>query len=367
MKKFLPKSLYNILELFLSNNKMLYLVGGCVRDYIINPNEYSPKDFDLCTDAFPDEISKIIGNKYKYSIHGEAFNVVKVYTKDYPEGYEIATFRSDVYDGKIGKTRNPDIVYSDIKGDSERRDFTMNAIYYDLSTDNFIDYHNGISDIKSGIIRFVGNPYERLKEDPLRALRAIRFKLQYGFNFEKDVDEALKNVDLSYISRERIFDNNIGELVKSYNKIDDKKLLFIELNKYLLVSKILYHRKKRDIIIDCSSLEIFLYKNIDFENYTIDPYYVVLALKVDRDIAKKVAFLYKLRGNDICEENIRSFIKNISLFSIKESELIEIGFDKNLAKKLTTFKLSIKPLENISNYEQGKYLNKMEYEIFKSS
>ena len=116
----IPKSIKEISILFKENGKELYLVGGAVRDFLNNEN---PKDFDLCTNATPDEILNIIGNKYKTTEQGKSFGVIVIYTKDQPMGIEVATFREDIYDDKLGITRNPEVKFSTIEKDVLRRDF----------------------------------------------------------------------------------------------------------------------------------------------------------------------------------------------------------------------------------------------------
>jgi len=171
MWSIIPQSVKELQQLFKSNGKKLYVVGGAVRDFL---NKEKPKDFDLCTDALPDEVLKILGNKYKTNLQGKAFGVVVVYTEDEPSGMEIATFRSDVYDGKLGMTRNPDVKFTTIDQDVLRRDLRINGLFYDLDKKEIVDLVGGIDDIKNGVIGMIGDPDLRIKEDPLRILRAIR-------------------------------------------------------------------------------------------------------------------------------------------------------------------------------------------------
>ena len=167
----IPQSVKDLHDLFSEQGKKLYLVGGSVRDFLTGDK---PKDFDLATDALPDEVLQIIGNKYKTNLQGRAFGVVVVYTKDQPEGMEIATFREDVYDDKLGTTRNPDVKFTNIEQDVLRRDLRINGLFYDLEKREIVDLVGGIEDIKSRTISMIGDPDLRIKEDPLRILRAIR-------------------------------------------------------------------------------------------------------------------------------------------------------------------------------------------------
>ena len=171
MWSIIPDSVKELQLLFKSTGKKLYVVGGAVRDFLTGD---TPKDFDLATDALPDEVLEILGKKYRTNLQGRAFGVVVVFTDEVPEGMEIATFRSDIYDGKLGKSRNPDVKFTTIDQDVLRRDLRINGLFYDLDKKEIVDLVGGIDDIKNGVIGMIGDPDLRIKEDPLRILRAIR-------------------------------------------------------------------------------------------------------------------------------------------------------------------------------------------------
>ena len=161
LKLNIPSDIKKLHKLFKKNGKQLYVVGGAVRDAILGK---SPKDFDLTTDAKPDEVLAIAKQGGFKSVEvGKQFGVVVV------GGHEIATFRKD-----IGKGRRPDAVdYTDIKGDVKRRDLTINALFYDIGKGTIVDLVGGIKDLKKKKIRTVGTPEKRFDEDPLRKLRAV--------------------------------------------------------------------------------------------------------------------------------------------------------------------------------------------------
>ena len=167
----IPDSVKELHKLFQGKGRKLYLVGGSVRDFLTGDK---PKDFDLATDALPDEVLEIVGDKYRTNLQGRAFGVVVVYTKEVPEGMEIATFREDLYGGKLGMTRNPDVKFTTIEEDVLRRDLRINGLFYDLDKKEIVDLVGGVDDIKNGVIGMIGDPDLRIKEDPLRILRAIR-------------------------------------------------------------------------------------------------------------------------------------------------------------------------------------------------
>ena len=166
----LPEGLKILLAELLNNGIKPYLVGGCVRDLILGRE---PHDFDLCSASEPLDIVKFaVENKHPYNIIGIDYGTVTVFVDGV--GYEITTFRKETgyTDG-----RHPDNVSyaSNIEEDLKRRDFTINALAYDVENDNIIDLFDGVSDIKNKNIKCVGEPSERFSEDHVRILRASRF------------------------------------------------------------------------------------------------------------------------------------------------------------------------------------------------
>jgi len=197
----LPSDLLNISNQFKLEKFQLYVVGGSVRDALQNKD---PKDYDLATNATPDEVISILKSNPKNKIMeiGKAFGVVVVIT---PEGneYEIATFRKD---GSAG--RRPDSVeFTTIENDVMRRDLTINALFYDIEKEEIVDYVGGITDIENNVVKAVGTASLRFSEDRLRILRAIRFAAKMGSSLDDDTEFAIKNDNnLSGVSPERIRD-----------------------------------------------------------------------------------------------------------------------------------------------------------------
>jgi tRNA nucleotidyltransferase/poly(A) polymerase len=177
----LPNSVLKMNQIFKENGYELYVVGGAVRDLLYG-NE--PKDFDLATNAKPEEIKSIL-NMYRTIELGEQFGIVNVVTED--GQYEIATFRKD-----IGKGRRPDSVeFTTIDQDVKRRDLTINALFYDIDKGEVVDLVGGIGDIETNVVRTVGSAIERFDEDKLRVLRALRFAARVGSNVDKDIEDAI--------------------------------------------------------------------------------------------------------------------------------------------------------------------------------
>jgi tRNA nucleotidyltransferase/poly(A) polymerase len=194
-----PGDLRPIVDMFNTSGHDLYIVGGAVRDALMNK---TPKDYDLATDADPDRVLEVLSQdpELRTDLTGKAFGVVRVKTPD-GEEYEIATFRRD-----IGKGRRPDAVeFTSIEEDVSRRDLTINALFYDLSTGEVVDYVGGIDDIQNKIVKAVGDPVERFDEDRLRILRAVRFAARMGSDLDPETESAiLEDSALTGVATERI-------------------------------------------------------------------------------------------------------------------------------------------------------------------
>lgn len=175
-----------------------YWAGGTVRDLLMGKE---PHDYDIATSAKPDEIEDILEKTIPI---GKKFGVIIAIQAGHK--FEVATFRSD---SSYTDGRRPDaIFFTNAKEDALRRDFTINGMFYDPLTDKIFDYIGGQDDLKKKIVKFIGKPSERVKEDNLRLLRAIRFKNRLGFGYAPKTFEALKeNAKLiKNVSAERIKD-----------------------------------------------------------------------------------------------------------------------------------------------------------------
>lgn len=175
-----------------------YWAGGCVRDMLLG---IAPKDFDIATSAKPEDLKKLLK---KIIPVGEKYGVIIAEKNGHH--FEVATFRSD---SGYSDGRRPDaVLFTDAKEDAKRRDFTINALFYDPIEDRIYDYVSGQDDLKNKLIRFIGDPHERILEDHLRIIRAIRFKNTFGFQYHPDTYQALnKHAKLSVkVSGERLRD-----------------------------------------------------------------------------------------------------------------------------------------------------------------
>jgi len=217
------------------NNYQGYLVGGCVRDLLCG---LEPKDFDIATDATPDQIRKI----FKASrIIGKRFKLVHVFNRT--ELIEVATFRSGEdqnNNGNLIKDQSGKIIRDNIWGsleqDSHRRDFTVNSIYYSPLSKKFVGHKDGMSDIHKKNIVSIGDPKKRFSEDPVRCLRAIRFSNKLDFKIDGKIKDAIyeKGHLLSSISNARLFDEFCKIFLNGMAEKNFKKLTSFGLNKYLV-------------------------------------------------------------------------------------------------------------------------------------
>lgn len=206
VKMILPKQVERIISTLNNYGYEAFAVGGCVRDSL---SKKTPNDFDICTSATPSEMKSVFKqNQMKTYDTGIKHGTISVRCNG--ELYEITTYRID---GEYADGRHPnEVVFTkDVKEDLARRDFTINAMAYNHK-DGLVDPFDGESDLKSGIVRCVGDPTDRFHEDALRILRAIRFAIRFNFDIEENTAKSLlmNRKLLTNISAERKAD----ELIK---------------------------------------------------------------------------------------------------------------------------------------------------------
>lgn len=205
----------HLAKLFKSKGFNLYLVGGTVRDFLL---KQELNDMDLVTDATPEQMMTFLPHAddtfKKYGYIKCHYEMIK---------FDITTLRVE---GAYKDSRHPSKIkyITDLKKDYVRRDFTINAMYLD-SYFILYDYCNGQEDLKNHLIRFVGKPKVRIKEDPLRIIRAIRFALIYGFTFEEKTEKAMKKYSylLAKLNRDKIKEE--VRKIKDVDKALKEKLL----------------------------------------------------------------------------------------------------------------------------------------------
>lgn len=249
--KRIPEFVKFIIEILKDQGYEAYLVGGCVRDSILGRE---PKDWDITTSATPDKVMDIFGDKRLLSVKavvptGIDFGTVTIVGVDGLESVEVTTFRGDIYTPDTGISHKPKCVeyVDDIVKDLSRRDFTINAIAYDIFEEEYIDPFNGVKDIASGTIKCVGIPGERFKEDPLRMLRAIRFASTLDFEIETKTNtsiivnsELIKEMSAERIREElnKILLTDIGNIFYNRNSTSAKAIFNVILPEFTVLENI---------------------------------------------------------------------------------------------------------------------------------
>jgi tRNA nucleotidyltransferase/poly(A) polymerase len=177
-----------------------YWAGGCVRDRLLGR---TPKDYDVATSAQPNEIRTVFGHRRTLAI-GAAFGVISVLGKKPAQPIEVATFRED--SSESDGRRPHSVVYSTPERDAQRRDFTVNGLFFDPTAQQVIDFVSGQDDLGRRIIRAIGQPRARFTEDKLRMLRAVRFATVLDFAIEPETFAAIGEMakELPVVSAERI-------------------------------------------------------------------------------------------------------------------------------------------------------------------
>ncbi len=231
--RIIPRSEHNISRANISENALkvlyrlkksgyqAYLVGGGVRDLLLGRE---PKDFDVATDATPEQVRQVFRN---CRLIGRRFRLAHV--RFGREIIEVATFRSADF-GKLAQSANGMVLddnrYGTIEEDALRRDFTVNALYYNIADFSVVDYSTGMEDLRAGLLRLLGDPETRYREDPVRMLRAVRFAAKLGFNIEPATEEPIARLGhlLAEVPPARLFEEVLklfvsGHAVASFEKM----------------------------------------------------------------------------------------------------------------------------------------------------
>jgi poly(A) polymerase len=193
-----------------------YLVGGCVRDLLLGRE---PKDFDVVTNADPEQVRKVFRN---CRLIGRRFRLAHVHFGR--EVIEVATFRGAGEEQNDKQVLNKegrllrDNVYGTIEEDVWRRDFTVNALYYNIKDFSVVDFVGGMADHKAAELKLIGDPDTRFREDPVRMLRAVRFAVKLGFKLHPDCEKSMHKVAelLSSIPSARLYDETLKLFMSGY-------------------------------------------------------------------------------------------------------------------------------------------------------
>ncbi|MCX7126245.1 MAG: polynucleotide adenylyltransferase PcnB [Gammaproteobacteria bacterium] len=293
-----------------------FLVGGGVRDILL---KRKPKDFDVATDAHPEAIRAVFRNS---RIIGKRFRLVHVFFGD--EIIEVSTFRANTIEQtRTEKTELPmihrDNTFGTIEEDAWRRDFTVNALYYNIADFSVVDYMHGMEDLKNRLIRMIGDPTQRYHEDPVRLLRAIRFAAKLNFELEEETESALRSLThlLQHVPPSRLFDECIklffaGDAWLTYQKLvqyDYLTVLFPQ-----TVKALQKHDKTQEKLIELALISTDTRLK---ENNSVNPAFLlavflwpVLHLKIAGMKEKKLKFYFQLHQfiHDIIQTQLKSIM-----------------------------------------------------------
>ena len=324
---------------FQNQNYKLKLVGGCVRKLI---TEEKIDDMDIAINIEPEKIKKVlVEQKIKFVETGITHGTITVLINDFK--FEITSLRKDLStDGRHAKVE----FTSNWEQDAQRRDFTINAIYSDISGEVY-DPLNGIEDLKNGIIKFIGDPNQRIQEDYLRILRYLRFYTQYNknkFHDEIAIKAIKRNLDgLAKISRERI----LGELFKMMKLNNFSKLFEDEFCRFIILS-ILPQLRNYNRIKILNKISYKIKKQIDK--------ILLLSILIVDETDNCNFFLYKYQLSNEDKKRIlfiKNSFKNYSkqyLYSKKNLLKLTYLSDKSSVIELLIFLIFVNP-KKISNIE----------------
>lgn len=336
----LPSDVDSIIKALNENGYTAYVVGGCVRDFIMG---IEPHDWDITTDATPDQVESLFADTIPT---GKVYGTITVicHREDGMDSnaYEITTFRAD---GTYSDGRRPDKVNfgKSIVDDLSRRDFTVNAIAYNPLV-GYVDPFDGIKDIENKVIRAVGDPQKRLQEDALRVLRGVRFAFKYGFEIEQSTLNVINNCYglLDNVSKERVH----SELLKILEFCVDKEDMLIKCHhifEYVFELK-LYDYTIVKGLADNQDIEFRIFKTLlpykklyeaeiwlrkyKFDNKTVKRilkfYYISKYIELNKEnIVRNPQYQFKYIAFKYGLQNVSIYVRNKPEHFVKDNELVE--------------------------------------------
>ncbi|MBC7212570.1 MAG: polynucleotide adenylyltransferase PcnB [Pseudomonas sp.] len=223
----------SIVERLQAAGYQAYLVGGCVRDLLLG---ITPKDFDVATSATPEQVraefrnARIIGRRFKLVHVHFGRDIIEVATFRAPHSDEDQSDSHRSSHNASGRILR-DNVYGTLEEDAQRRDFTINALYYDPASERILDYANGVHDIRNRLLRLIGDPTHRYQEDPVRMLRAVRFAAKLDFGIEKHTVQPIRELApmLRDIPPARLFEESLKLFLNGQGAITFEMLVDLQL------------------------------------------------------------------------------------------------------------------------------------------
>ena len=375
----LPNDIIEVSNAYIKAGKDIFLVGGAVRDFIQGKE---PKDWDLVTNALPEESKEILKGFKLSDEQGKNFGVLRLYTKDEPEGYEIASYRKDISSGRDTKGDDQKVEmgkHITIFDDCMRRDLTMNALFYDIKNKQIVDIVGGVDDIKNGVVRAVGNAMERFIEDRLRICRIFRFAARTGGKIDGNTAKAIRTDNRlkgigpkDDVSQERIWEEfkkawkqaiDFNDYLNFFTEFDMWEQVFpgSKINTDLVESK--------DFVVVMANL----FKNEStngLQERLVEEYKIPNSPESGK-VATQMIFLINLLGLTI--DDVPEMYKKKVQCSIKDTTILE-WLDVNSINdpvkiKFVEFKPSVSSKElmdqGITGRELGIEIKRLEIENFK--
>ena len=371
----LPNDIIEISNAYIKAGKDIFLVGGAVRDFI---QGIEPKDYDLVTNALPNESKEILKGFNVSDEQGKNFGVLRVYTKDEPEGYEVASYRRDISGGRDTKGDDQKVEMGDdvtINDDCMRRDLTMNALFYDIKNKQIVDLVGGVDDIKKGIVRAVGDASQRFVEDRLRICRIFRFAARTGGEIDSKTAQAIKNDNRlkgvgpkDDVSQERIWD----ELKKSWKQAKDYRNYLNFFTKFDMWSEVFPGSVINTKLVDSKDFVVVIANLFKLENPDGLEKKLVQDYKIESEVSTKVVFLIRLL--QLTPELAFDMYKSKLQCHIDDNTIIEwykaLGINDNVKIKFVEYKPITSAEELMSQGFKGRDLGieikKREIENFKN-
>ncbi len=314
-QKLLDKNALKVVKTISNAGFEVYLVGGCVRDLLLG---LQPKDFDIATSAKPEEVHKL----FKRSrLIGRRFRLVHVLF-DARNFIEVATFRSGTVKTAQSGIIRRDNCYGTLAQDVVRRDFNINALYYDTQNHQIIDYVGGLKDINNKAINMIGEAKKRFEEDPVRMIRAVRFQVKLDAKLSAEIKTCLHNQAqlLSHISPARLFEECIKLFHNEYGFE-----VFCQLEHYGLLPHLFEQTERNDFIKKAllnTSARIQ-------QNKPVTPVFLFAVFLWQAQNMRFVQIKQKQKSNNLAmrqasEEVIRKQIKQVSMPKWLSFRMIDI-------------------------------------------
>jgi len=321
-----------------------YLVGGCVRDLLLG---LEPKDFDVATDASPEQVRKTFRN---CRLIGRRFRLAHVHFGR--EIIEVATFRSSDDGDKDSQRVHDDgrllrdNVFGTIEEDVWRRDFTVNALYYNIRDFSVIDYMDGMADHSAGVLKLIGDPVTRFREDPVRMLRAIRFSVKLGFSLDPLTEKPIFELAhlLQGIPAARLYD----EALKLF--MSGKALQTFEMLRHYGLFAVLFPQSDHCLDFEDHDFpRLFIARALEnsdariAEGKTITPYFLLSAFLWEsvQGLAREKmsqgdneSFACQNAASEVLSKQVKSLsIPKRITQSMREVWLLQLRFDKRVGSR----------------------------------